>query len=145
MKFDIPGPPVGKERPRTVIGKDGFSHTYTPQKSTNWGAVIQGFAIQAGARKHYTEDPVAVDIIIERAITKSWSKKRKQAALEFGYASSKPDVDNVSKAILDALNGIAWKDDTQVAKLSVTRFHSERDNTSVEIILLTPGLIDRGG
>ena len=145
MKFDIPGPPVGKERPRTVIGKDGFSHTYTPQKSTNWGAVIQGFAIQAGARKQYTEDPVAVDIVIERAITKSWSKKRKQESLEFGYASSKPDVDNVSKAILDALNGIAWKDDTQVAKLSITRFHSERDNTSVEIVLLTHGLIDRGG
>ena len=132
MRFDIQGQPVGKQRPRL-----GGTNTYTPKKTQEWAVKVQNCAKRAEIGKHYTEEPVSVDIVIERAITKSWSKKRKQASLEFGYASAKPDVDNVSKAILDALKGLAWKDDTQVAKLTVTRLHSERDNTSVEILPLS--------
>ena len=132
MKFDIPGPPVGKERPRFRLNQ-GRVRTFTPEKTASWAEEVQAHAIQAGVRQHYTEHPVAVHILIERAVPKSWSKKRKQAALLSLYADAKPDVDNVSKAILDALNHVAWKDDSQVARLSVERIYSERDNTTVEI------------
>jgi Holliday junction resolvase RusA-like endonuclease len=31
----------------------------------------------------------------------------------------KPDIDNITKSVLDALNGIAWEDDKQVVRISV--------------------------
>lgn len=40
----------------------------------------------------------------------------------------RPDADNVAKLVLDALNGAAWEDDTQVVSLSVVK----RDRTRRE-------------
>lgn len=33
----------------------------------------------------------------------------------------KPDLDNLAKSVLDALNGIVWRDDAQVASLSMSK------------------------
>lgn len=48
----------------------------------------------------------------------------------------KPDADNIAKAVLDAMNGLAFVDDSQVVSLSVTkhdRTHRESDIVTVEI------------
>lgn len=45
--------------------------------------------------------------------------------------TSKPDVDNCAKFILDCLNGLAWQDDTQITSLQVTKMYSEYDETKV--------------
>lgn len=41
----------------------------------------------------------------------------------FRAHSSKPDVDNLTKPILDALNGVVWEDDGQVAHLTVGKYY----------------------
>lgn len=49
----------------------------------------------------------------------------------------KPDADNIAKLVLDALNGIAWRDDAQVTHLSVSKSDRMRDvgdYTSVSLI-----------
>jgi Holliday junction resolvase RusA-like endonuclease len=41
--------------------------------------------------------------------------------------TKKPDIDNLTKAILDALNGIAWNDDAQVAQITAKKVWSIQD------------------
>ena len=41
--------------------------------------------------------------------------------------TKKPDVDNVIKIILDALNGFAWHDDSQVVNLQIEKKYTQRE------------------
>ena len=45
---------------------------------------------------------------------KRFPKAKKATAV---WKSSKPDADNLAKIVADALNGIAWGDDAQIADL----------------------------
>ena len=45
----------------------------------------------------------------------------------------KPDSDNIAKAICDSLNGVAWKDDSQISDLIVHKYYDEEDMIIVEI------------
>ena len=47
--------------------------------------------------------------------------------------SKKPDIDNVLKLVLDALNEVAYKDDTQVIEVECKKFFSI--NPRIEITL----------
>ena len=42
------------------------------------------------------------------------------------YPTKKPDVDNVVKIVLDALNGFAWHDDAQVIDLHISTTYTEK-------------------
>jgi len=50
------------------------------------------------------------------------------------FHTKKPDIDNLSKIILDALNGYAWKDDAQVAELSAIKIYAKEEKTIIKII-----------
>ena len=45
----------------------------------------------------------------------------------------RPDVDNAAKAVLDALNGVAWEDDSQVERLGVEKSYGQEARTTVRI------------
>lgn len=45
----------------------------------------------------------------------------------------KPDIDNITKIVLDGLNGIAYKDDNQITKIEVKKIYSETSYIEVEI------------
>lgn len=50
---------------------------------------------------------------------------------------TKPDVDNFAK-VIDALNGIVWRDDNQVVDLAVSKFYSDRPRlelSAMEVLL----------
>jgi Holliday junction resolvase RusA-like endonuclease len=49
------------------------------------------------------------------------------------YPTKKPDADNIAKVILDALNGIAYRDDTQVVDLTVSMRYGTYSAVFVEI------------
>lgn len=56
----------------------------------------------------------------------SWSKAKKEAATKGDVLpTTKPDIDNLAKCVLDALNGIAYRDDNQVVRLEVSKFYGE--------------------
>jgi Holliday junction resolvase RusA-like endonuclease len=115
--FSVEGDPVGKQRPRfTKTGR-----TYTPKKTTDYESQIKAQALSAMGPSEPLETPVAVYIYINHAIPASYSKKRKEACLNCLERPKKPDLDNVAKAYLDAMNGIVYKDDVQVVSLHVTK------------------------
>lgn len=125
--FTVPGEPQGKARARTCGG-----HTYTPEKTVLYENLIKTeYARQCGNRKFATlsdgtAQPVAVRIEAVYGIPKSYSKKKRERALNGELApTKKPDADNIAKVVCDALNGVAYVDDTQVIDLRVFKRFGE--------------------
>ena len=50
------------------------------------------------------------------------------------YVTKKPDADNILKAISDALNGIVYRDDSQVCDCSVVKLYSKNPRVEVSIV-----------
>lgn len=71
------------------------------------------------APKHVS---VSVTIWTQRPLPKSRAKK-----ISTEEDTYKPDADNVTKLVLDALNGVAWADDAQVTDLNVHKKYRYRD------------------
>lgn len=114
--FTVEGKAVGKGRPRvsTIAGRPRL---YTPAKTVAWEQLVADAARTAMGSHEPVEGPVSVRIAIDVQIPVSWSKGRRTAAELQQVRPGKPDLDNVAKAILDALNGICYVDDKQVVRL----------------------------
>lgn len=127
--FTVHAAPQGKARPR--VTRHG---TYTPQKTKEYEAEVQlAYMMQCQGAK-FPDVPLAIIIDAEYPIPKSTSKKRRQMMLDGKIRPTvKPDADNVAKAICDALNGEAWKDDAQVCTLIVRKVYGENPKVHVQI------------
>lgn len=111
IDFTIPGKPFGKQRPRAAVVA-GRARVYTPDETRSYEAKIAELARPLFAAP--LDGPVKLRVVAIFEIPKSWSK-RKQAEMQDGLHTQKPDSDNCLKAIKDGLNRIAWRDDSQVA------------------------------
>jgi Holliday junction resolvase RusA-like endonuclease len=130
IKITIPGEPKGKARPR-MSTKTGIA--YTPKKTVlyeNW--VKECYCISKD-KKHLT-GAIKAEIKVYMGIPKSTSKKKKKEMLA-GYIrpTKKPDIDNVTKIILDSLNGIAYDDDKQVTDCSISKWYGEEPRVEVTL------------
>lgn len=65
-------------------------------------------------------------------IPKSTSKKKK-LEMDGRFCLKKPDIDNYIKLVCDALNGIAWEDDNEVAEVYAIKRYSNNPRTEVSI------------
>lgn len=133
-KFTIPGQPIGKGRPKfsTVCG---HVSTYTPAKTATYEALVKyGYQSQCGGVKFEKKVPLDVRIVAYFAIPSSVSKKRAKLMREHSVRPVvKPDTDNVAKSVLDALNGIAYYDDSQIVDVQVRKFYDDNPRVVVTI------------
>lgn len=119
--FTVPGKPVGKGRPRAARRGKGIT-LYTPEKTATYESTIALVASQAMAGCPLITGPVGVVMRMTLPIPMSWSKRKKAHALDgIVMPTTKPDMDNVVKAIFDAINGVVWNDDVQVVDLHVIK------------------------
>ena len=116
MFLTVIGEPVSKGRLRFGRGK-----TYTPAKTIAAETFIQLCATQKGVPK-MMNGPLRLTVTFSMGIPKSWSAKKKAEA-ELGNIrpTSKPDIDNLIKLVGDALNGIAYKDDSQIVEIQAVK------------------------
>ena len=126
----VAGQPVGKARPRvTRTGR-----VYTPTKTMKAEASIQDAAREAMQGQQPMEGPVYVSAAFNMAIPTSWTKgKQTQARNDELMPTAKPDLDNLAKTILDALNGIVYRDDSQVVQLAISKRYSDQPGTFITI------------
>mgnify|MGYP003339864711 FL=1 len=76
-------------------------------------------------RSDLLETPVTMALYFRLPMPQSWSKKRKEGALKGLEApTKKPDWDNLGKAVSDALNGVIFKDDSQIVSAHVRKTYS---------------------
>ena len=82
-----------------------------------------------------TDKPLKVSITMYVEIPQSKSKKQKEKMLTGEIKPIvKPDVDNVAKSILDALNGIVYLDDKQIIELDIEKLYEKTSWTKVKIV-----------
>lgn len=123
--FTIPGKPQGKARARTT--KTG--HTYTPEKTVLYENLVKTCFMEMTPRQTwFNGEPLALTIYATFSIPKSKTKKEKLMMLQgYKYPTVKPDADNIAKVICDALNGVAYTDDTQIIELRVIKRYVRED------------------
>lgn len=127
MEIEVLGEPMGKQRPRATSW-GGHTRIYTPKKtlsyegrfaSAYWGKYPEGKP---------TSLPVKMSITAVFALKKADynskgmpNKRGTNKLMGFEMATKKPDCDNIAKAVLDGLNGVAFVDDSQVVELSIKK------------------------
>lgn len=117
------GTPIGKARPRFGRSKSGNVVTFTPQKTRNYERDLRSLAQVAMMGKTVLEGPVKV------TLTAYFSHKTKT-----GWHVSRPDLDNIIKAVLDALNGIVFDDDAAVCELVASKKYDNEERVEVQIV-----------
>lgn len=132
VSFTVLGEPVGKARQRvTRFG------TYTPEKTVLYENLIKTeYRRQCKDHRFDDHQPLRMIVRAEYQIAKSTSKVKRAAMLRGELRpTKKPDWDNVGKVVSDALNKIAYRDDTQIVECTVTKHYSERPKITIKIEL----------
>ncbi|MDR6172622.1 RusA family crossover junction endodeoxyribonuclease [Curtobacterium sp. SORGH_AS_0776] len=113
--FTVPGNPKPKERPRFGRGR-GYTTEATRAAEAR---VASSFRDNLGVR-HTIESPVTGPLRVRLRF--------------FRENMRRVDLDNLAKIPLDALNKLAWVDDSQIMSLIASK-HLDRDNPRTEIEL----------
>ena len=130
LSFIIPGQPVAKARPRFT--KNG--HAYTPKKTEQYEARVAAIAHQCMNGDELLAGAVQLNIDAYFEIPGSWPKwKQEMARQNMLWHTTKPDRDNVEKSIKDGLNGVVWRDDSQVVEGRVRKLYSHTPRVSVRV------------
>lgn len=134
VTFVINGQAVGKQRARTFTTSRGKVRTITPTKTRDYEKLVAfEFKRQCPHICFIGELEVIISAYYE--IPKSWTKKKKEQARNGEIRpQTKPDCDNIAKAILDSLNQVAYEDDKSVVDLHLHKYYSEEPRVVVKII-----------
>lgn len=126
IQFIAFGDPKGQPRPR-AFSRGGITRMYDPGTAEGWKGQIAAAAMPHKPAAQL-EGPLHVTLLFRFARPKShWSKKGlKPTAPE--YHTSKPDADNLAKAVLDCITQLGfWRDDAQVAALDVRKKYANAE------------------
>lgn len=127
----IPGKPVGKGRPR--FRRAGtYVQTYTPKATAGYERTVRD--CWKATRLEPLKGEIEAIIYAYFPIPQSATKKRR-ALMESGAigCGTKPDADNIAKAVLDALNGLAYTDDSKVTRLVVVKLYGTEPRVEVKL------------
>lgn len=135
IAFIIPGRPTGKGRPKFARRGAGVS-TYTDAKTASYENKVALFAQQAFVGIPAHTGAVEMTVIAYFKPPASASKVAVERMLRGDprtHPTVKPDFDNIVKAVLDGLNGIAFADDKQVTWVNGGKRYGLNDQVYVEI------------
>jgi Holliday junction resolvase RusA-like endonuclease len=126
LEIRIPGPPVPQGRPRaTRLGNRAVT-LFDPPKSRAWKKHAAQCCLDAMTRRDPTsheyfipEGPVFLRVIAIFPRPKAMKGDGRVLHTRRG------DLSNVTKAVEDALNGLAYADDSQVAHSVCTKWYAE--------------------
>lgn len=136
MKFKIDGKVQAKQSVK-FANVGGFMKKYTPKEMVNYANWVK-LCFKKAYPDHlpsiFFEKQLQIIIDVYFEIPKSFSKiKRNKALVDQIRPIVKPDCDNISKNILDALNGLAYPDDKQVVTLVIRKWYAESPEVTVDI------------
>ncbi len=113
LNFEIPIDPVPKARPR--LGRGG--HVFTPKKTKDFEKKVR-----AVIGNKYTIPPLIGPVSMTLIFRMKQAKTNKKT-----YPTQRPDLDNLAKAVTDAVNGMRYEDDCQIINLNLSKRWCEDD------------------
>ena len=126
VKFHINTRPTPKQRPR--LGKSG--KVYTPNSTKVFEEICR---LSYGNRYYFDKEYISIKIVFKFKVPKSYSKKKYSEAIEGKIRPSTNDIDNLSKSVLDGLNGKAWKDDRYIYRIEAEKIFADKD--CIEVVI----------
>lgn len=136
IHLQILGDPKPQKRHRSVR-MGNFNRQYDPSAADkgDFLSIVQKYAPETPYAT-----PLQLDLRFYFTRPKSHYKTGKNAHLLKDnppeYHTARPDVDNLSKFVMDALNKIYWKDDSYIVSLNVQKMYSENPRTEIEISII---------
>ena len=114
ISFTVLGTPIAQGRGRATIVR-GHAAIYDPPESRAWKQEVRSAASAALGKPSLIEGPIEVSLRFwfPRPSRIVW----KTRPMPSEWMPCGKDVDNLAKSVLDALNSILWKDDSQVVRL----------------------------
>ena len=134
VTFVIAGQPMGKARHRSMVLPNGMIHNYNSKANQDYEKLVAAEYKKQCSNIYFTGE---LEVVINAYfnIPKSWSKKKQEQAIEGEIRpQTKPDLDNISKIILDSLNNVAFDDDKQITDLHIHKHYSDEPRVEVTII-----------
>ncbi len=113
-----------KPAPRPRVTKNGAYNdgAYTKYK--------RDIALICKSKFELSTEALHLHVCFYFKIPKSWTKARKENP---PFHTSRPDVDNLVKSIKDALNGVAYKDDSQIVSAFALKQYAENDGVFIQL------------
>lgn len=141
ISFFVEGNPKAQPRPRaTVRGK--HASIYDCGTANEWKYKV-AMKLRETVKKldiEPTDKPVVlyIDLQIARPKSHYYQSEKRKGDLKPNaprWHTSKPDVDNFAKAIMDAINDshLVWKDDSQVCFLQITKEYAPANMVGANI------------
>lgn len=106
---------------------------FTPSKQANYMGVIRMYADRAMEGRAPLEGAIRVNATFFYTRPASWSAKKKAVT---NWKTSKPDLDNLQKIILDSLNGCVYLDDAQIAEMQLRKLYDDKPAIMISIFQL---------
>lgn len=136
LTFTVPAKPVAKARPRFTL----TGHAYTPKTTRDFERLVAACARCAMASTGEGRATGALRVWLEFYYTppKSWTKAKQAEVLAAGALpkTTKPDVDNLAKAVLDAMNGVVFEDDNQISGICAVKAWSYKRGDTVSVMVV---------
>lgn len=136
IKFIVNGEPMAKQRPR-LSTYGGYARAYTPKDTLNYeNKVLMCYRDKLkeleidNTKVLFPNEMLFVTIIAYFGLTKGdYGKKGLNKSgrnkIDSVYCPTHKDCDNIAKIVLDALNGICYKDDKQIVTLLVVKKYTQ--------------------
>lgn len=131
ISFTVPGQPV----PWARSGGGLNTPRFTPAKQRSYAGVLKLYCQNAMRGAAPIEGPIELSIVATYAWPKSFTEKRR-ALPGAKWKTSRPDADNLTKIAKDALNTIAWRDDSQVVSSHTWKRFGDIPSLAVRIVPL---------
>ena len=135
----IPGKPFAKQRPR-ASKRGRFTTVYTPKETVDYENLVK-YSYYEQNGHNMLNGPLEVEITGTFPVPLSASKKQAEKMLNGEIKhTKKPDCDNMAKVVLDALNDVAYHDDSQIVNLKINKQYGENPNVLIKLRELREGV-----
>jgi Holliday junction resolvase RusA-like endonuclease len=128
------GEPVPQGRPK-ISTIHGYPQAIDPAKSRSFKNYVKMESVKIMAGKPPLTDPLVVSVRVFRSCPKTFSKK-KLHEVESGTLrpTTRPDLDNYIKSVVDGMTEVIWKDDSQIVAYHYTgKFYTTTQPPRVEV------------
>lgn len=134
IKFTVPGEPKGKGRPRAAKRGEHIA-MYTPKGTADYENEISAAYRRVARGFRFSDtDMFGLEVKVYQGIPKSASKAKRQDMLSGRIRpTKKPDIDNILKIVMDALNMLAYKDDRFVVISNAEKFYSDTPRLEIRL------------